>query len=68
MVASAAIAELGLTSFALGGEPYVAEPLTAEATWVRGATRGDRQAFARLVDLHKRAVFGLCFRLLRDTE
>ncbi|HET7824551.1 MAG TPA: sigma-70 family RNA polymerase sigma factor [Anaeromyxobacter sp.] len=70
MVASAAIAiaELPFTSFALGREPHVAEPLTAEATWVRAATRGDRAAFGRLVDLHKRAVFGLCFRLLRDAE
>lgn len=44
------------------------EPLTAEASWTRAATRGDRQAFGRLVDLHKRAVFGLCVRLLRDPE
>ncbi len=39
-----------------------------EAAWSRAAARGDKQAFARLVDLHKRAVFGLCVRLLRDHE
>ncbi|HEX9051692.1 MAG TPA: sigma-70 family RNA polymerase sigma factor [Anaeromyxobacter sp.] len=42
--------------------------LTAEATWALAASRGDRQAFGRLVDLHKRAVYGLCVRLLRDAE
>lgn len=68
MVASVAIAGLPFTSFALGGKPSVADPLTAEATWARAATRGDKQAFGRLVDLHKRAVFGLCVRLLRDAE
>jgi RNA polymerase sigma-70 factor, ECF subfamily len=68
MFASAAIAGLPFTSFALGGERSLAEPLTAEATWTRAATRGDKQAFGRLVDLHKRAVFGLCVRLLRDSE
>ncbi len=68
MVASVAVAGLPFTSFALGEEPSLAEPLTAEATWTRAATRGDKQAFGRLVDLHKRAVFGLCVRLLRDPE
>jgi RNA polymerase sigma-70 factor (ECF subfamily) len=68
MVASVAIAGLPFTSFAIGGEPSLAEPLSAEAAWTRAATRGDKQAFGRLVDLHKRAVFGLCLRLLRDPE
>jgi RNA polymerase sigma-70 factor, ECF subfamily len=68
MVASAALAASPFTYFAVGAEPSVAEPLTAEATWARAATRGDKQAFGRLVDLHKRAVFGLCVRLLRDAE
>jgi len=44
------------------------ESLTAEAAWTRAATRGDKQAFGRLVDLHKRTVFGLCLRLLREPE
>jgi RNA polymerase sigma-70 factor (ECF subfamily) len=34
----------------------------------RAAARGDRGAFARLVDLHRRAVHGLAFRLLNDAE
>ena len=39
-----------------------------EAALARAAARGDRRAFGQLVDLHKRTVFGLCFRLLRDQE
>ncbi len=68
MVADVAIAGLPFTSFAIAEERSLGEPLTAEAAWTRAATRGDRQAFGRLVDLHKRAVYGLCVRLLRDAE
>jgi RNA polymerase sigma-70 factor, ECF subfamily len=39
-----------------------------EAAWARAAARGDKRAFGRLVDAHKRVVFGLCVRLLRDPE
>jgi RNA polymerase sigma-70 factor (ECF subfamily) len=39
-----------------------------DALLARAAARGDRPAFARLVDLHRRAVFGLTLRLLQDTE
>jgi len=39
-----------------------------EAALAHAAARGDRRAFGKLVDLHKRTVFGLCFRLLRDQE
>ncbi|MGC3998301.1 MAG: sigma-70 family RNA polymerase sigma factor [Anaeromyxobacter sp.] len=46
----------------------MAQPVTGEAAWAQAAARGDKQAFSRLVDLHKRSVFGLCFRLLRDQE
>ncbi len=68
MVAVAAIAGQPFTSFTLTEGRSLAEPLTAEATWTRAAARGDRQAFGRLVDLHKRSVYGLCVRLLRDGE
>jgi len=69
MVATVVIGEIGFASLSFSGEAErLAEPLTAEATWARAATRGDKQAFARLVDLHKRAVHGLCFRLLRHPE
>lgn len=43
-----------------------AEPV--ERALVRQAVRGDRAAFARLVDLHQRPVYGLCLRLLQDRE
>ncbi|BDG06548.1 RNA polymerase sigma factor [Anaeromyxobacter oryzae] len=49
-------------------ERAVETALAGEAAWARAAARGDKQAFARLVDLHKRAVFGLCLRLLREHE
>jgi RNA polymerase sigma-70 factor (ECF subfamily) len=39
-----------------------------DAALAHAAARGDRRAFGKLVDLHKRTVFGLCFRLLRDQE
>ncbi len=68
MVATVALAGLPFTSFAFGEVRSLDEPLTAEAVWTRAATRGDKQAFGRLVDLHKRAVYGLCVRLLREPE
>jgi RNA polymerase sigma-70 factor (ECF subfamily) len=39
-----------------------------EASLARDAVRGDRAAFARLVELNKRVVYGLCLRLLQDRE
>jgi RNA polymerase sigma-70 factor (ECF subfamily) len=35
---------------------------------VARAAGGDREAFTRLVEEHKRSVFGLCMRLLSDPE
>jgi RNA polymerase sigma-70 factor (ECF subfamily) len=67
MVAAAAIADVRFASFQVEGSSLTAS-LTAEASWTLAASRGDRQAFGRLVDLHKRAVYGLCVRLLRDGE
>jgi RNA polymerase sigma factor (sigma-70 family) len=46
----------------------VTEERPTELALVRDAVRGDRAAFARLVDLHQRAVFGLCVRLLQERE
>ena len=46
----------------------LAEEVPVELRLVRDAARGDRGAFARLVDLHQRTVFGLCLRLLADRE
>jgi RNA polymerase sigma-70 factor (ECF subfamily) len=67
MVAAAAMAEIG---FALSFDPEesLVPPPSPDASLARAAARGDRAAFGRLVDLHKRAVFGLCVRLLRDGE
>ena len=46
----------------------VTEEQPVELSLVHEAVRGDRAAFARLVDLHQRAVFGLCLRLLQERE
>ena len=67
MVAALAFADIGFASLSVE-EFSVATSLTAEASWALAASRGDKQAFGRLVDLHKRVVFGLCVRLLRDAE
>ena len=69
MIAVAAVADL---RFALSwqveerslGPPVV----TGESALARAAAKGDRKAFGKLVDVHKRAVYGLCFRLLRHPE
>jgi len=46
----------------------VADAVPVELRLVAVAARGDRGAFARLVDLHQRTVYGLCVRLLADRE
>jgi RNA polymerase sigma-70 factor, ECF subfamily len=43
-------------------------PQTGEATLALAASRGDKQAFGRLVEVHKRTVYGLCARILRHPE
>jgi RNA polymerase sigma-70 factor (ECF subfamily) len=43
-------------------------PPSHDATLALSAARGDRQAFARLVEENKRSVYGLCVRLLSDPE
>jgi RNA polymerase sigma-70 factor (ECF subfamily) len=43
-------------------------PPSHEASLAASAARGDRQAFARLVEENKRSVYGLCLRLLTDAE
>jgi len=65
-VGAKALSELGWMVPAWG-EGTLAE-LPSDAPLVREAARGDKRAFARLVDLHKRAVHGLCVRLLGDAE
>jgi RNA polymerase sigma-70 factor (ECF subfamily) len=68
MVAAVAVADLGFAlSWRVEERSVDAQPM-GEADLARAAARGDRMAFGRLVDLHKRAVFGLCVRVLRDPE
>jgi RNA polymerase sigma-70 factor (ECF subfamily) len=68
MVATAAMAEIGF-ALSLGQEERrVSTPPSTDAGLALAAARGDRASFSRLVDLHKRTVFGLCVRLLRDAE
>ncbi len=59
---------LEATGWARPAERVTSEIPLESAALAREAGRGDREAFARLVDLHKRLVFGLCVRLLRDPE
>jgi RNA polymerase sigma-70 factor, ECF subfamily len=49
-------------------ERPVGTPQTGEAALALAASRGDKQAFGRLVDQHKRTVYGLCVRILRHPE
>jgi RNA polymerase sigma-70 factor (ECF subfamily) len=44
------------------------EQLPVETALARAAAGGDRSAFARLIDVHKRSVLGLCTRLLGAGE
>jgi RNA polymerase sigma-70 factor, ECF subfamily len=67
MVAAAAMSGLGF-ALSLETEERLAPPISPDAAFARAAARGDKLAFGRLVDLHKRTVFGLCVRLLRDGE
>jgi RNA polymerase sigma-70 factor (ECF subfamily) len=64
----------GALALEVAGWPFSGEERSAvadvpvEVALARAAARGERAAFARLVDLHQRVVFGLCFRLLQDRE
>jgi RNA polymerase sigma-70 factor (ECF subfamily) len=68
MVAALALGDIRFASLWMTEERALEGSPTAEVVWTRAAARGDRQAFGRLVDLHKRTVYGLCVRLLRDRE
>ena len=67
MIAAMALGELAW-AFPWEGQRAVEPELPVEASLARAAAGGDRAAFSRLVDLHKRVVFGLCARLLQDRE
>jgi RNA polymerase sigma-70 factor (ECF subfamily) len=67
MVAALTMPEVPF-ALSLSPEDRLVPPTSPEVALARLAARGDKQAFSRLVDLHKRTVFGLCLRLLRDGE
>jgi RNA polymerase sigma-70 factor (ECF subfamily) len=50
------------------GERVLLAPPSHDASLALSAARGDRRAFARLVEENKRSVYGLCVRLLSDPE
>ena len=42
------------------------EPQADELRWIEAAVRGDHEAFSRLVDTYKVAVYNLAYRMLRS--
>ncbi len=65
----AAAGTLGFTIPSMPAEERTLGPSpSGDASLALSASRGDKQAFGRLVDRHKRSVFGLCLRLLRHPE
>jgi RNA polymerase sigma-70 factor (ECF subfamily) len=67
MVAASTMPSIGF-ALSLSAEERLVPPTSPEVALARLAARGDKVAFGRLVDLHKRSVFGLCVRLLREPE
>jgi len=49
-------------------ERVAADPRSTERELAKAAFRGERDAFARLVETHHRAVFALCYRMLRNRD
>jgi RNA polymerase sigma-70 factor (ECF subfamily) len=49
-------------------EPYRADQDPQEVAWIRGAQRGDREAFGHLVECYQKRVFAQVFRLVRRRE
>jgi len=69
MIAAPALAGIGSrVSWPLWNEEEVSVPLSSEARLARSAAQGHREAFSQLVEEHKRAVYGLCLRILSDRE
>ncbi len=67
MIAAMAVGEVAW-AFPAEAQRTVQPELPVEAALARAAARGDRTAFAKLVELYKRPVYGLCLRLLQDRE
>ena len=65
MIAAVALGEILVPA---EGQRTVEPELPVEVTLARAAARGDRAAFARLVEMYKRVVYGLALRLLQHPE
>jgi RNA polymerase sigma-70 factor (ECF subfamily) len=48
--------------------PYRADQDPQEVAWIRGAQRGDHEAFGHLVERYQKRVFAQVFRLVRRRE
>jgi RNA polymerase sigma-70 factor, ECF subfamily len=59
--------ELSLSNW-LGNLATETKAATSEADLIRAARGGDQVAFGKLVELHKRAVFGVAFRILGPSD
>jgi RNA polymerase sigma-70 factor (ECF subfamily) len=71
MVAAQALAGIGSpVSWAWQKErqEVAVPPVSPEASLARSAASGEKASFARLVEQHKRVVYGLCLRLMADPE
>jgi len=55
-------------SMAVARPDALAAPVGLEHTLIQECRRGDPRAFARLVEVHERLVYGLAARLLGDSE
>jgi len=67
LTAAAPALDFALLSFPTK-ERAVGPSLKGEAALALAASHGDKRAFGRLVDVHKRTVYGLCSRLLHHPE
>jgi RNA polymerase sigma-70 factor (ECF subfamily) len=68
MVSAITFPGLALSLSTLAEVRFQVKEQHPDAHLARAAARGDRTAFAGLVDLYRRSVYGLAFRLLRDQE
>lgn len=68
MVGAVAAFDLGIGLLWREEERALDPVPTGDAALAAAAARGDRAAFGRLVDAHKRTVHAVCTRLLRDPE
>src|SRR5437867_8691437 len=45
-----------------------AQPPRSQAETIRRAQRGDAEAFTEIYQIHKRRIYGLCYRMTRSRE